>query len=1028
MLPARLSLLALAVALSGTAAATPRFDLLSVEDGLSSRTVADVLQDRRGFLWVGTEGGLDRYDGVRFQSYRFDPADPGSLSSSFVQALAEAPDGGLWVGTFGGGLNRLDPVTGRARRYRHDPAAATTLSHDQVTAVWADGATVWAGTTAGLDRLDPASGRVRRYALGGEVGVRRIVPGANGALWLGTAGGVLRFDPATGRARRVLATDKPVWALHRDADGTLWAGLDGGGLVRLAPGPSAPVRYRAAPGGLCGDSVHDLAREPAGALWIATQDGGLCALGAEGAFETFASDPDDAFSLPASDTRTLAFDRSGLLWVGTWTGGLAKMRRTAFEHVRATARQGFRSGNIGGLADAGGGALWVGTYDAGLYRYDPATGRAEQPPAWPRALRTERVRNIVTDRDGAVWATAGTQGLYRRRRGEAAFRLVPLPRDVGTAEALDLDVGPDGTLWAAFYGPGLCRVARGADRLDCPATRWTGRRALRSGLAYALYAAPDGRVWVSLWGSGVDVVEPARGVVASYQAEAGDPDALQENSVASFTRDRSGRLWLSTFGGGLSRFDPALRGGRGGFRTVGLAEGLPDGTVYAALEDAGGRLWLSTNRGLARYDPASGAVTTYGVEDGLQGLEFNGGAFARLADGRFAFGGSEGFNLFRPGAVDHASPPPPVALVGLQVLGAPAPLPAGPLRLSHRQTAFTAEVAALDFTAPSRNRYAFRLSGGDAASAAWTAPTAMRTVSYTNLDPGRYTLHVRASNSDGVWAEEGLVLPVEIRPAWWQRGAVRALAALLAVALFALAVRDLSQRRLRRQVQALEVAQRLQAERERISRDLHDHVGAQLSSLLAGVELARLARTRGAPPGFGDPLDAVEGDARTTMRQLRETIWALHGEAVSLDGFCDRVRADLAARAGALQTEVSCRGGAVVLSPMQALNLYRIAQEAVTNALKYAGATRLAVRLVHDGETVTVEVADDGAFRAPTAQGDGAPGAALGGFGMRSMAARAEALGGTFELDAAAGTTVRVRVPAEAPAGLPASGEAPAGA
>ena len=1008
-----------------------RFDQISVDDGLSATTVSAITQDVRGFLWIGTEGGLDRYDGYSIRTYRRDPDDPNSLSSSFIQALYSTPGGALWVATFGGGLNHLDPYSGHVVRFRHDPDDPHSLSSDQVLDVKPAGdGTLWVGTAAGLDRLDPRTGRARHYRIGGSAqAIRSIAVGEGGIVWLAKPDGAYRFDPTTGQIRNVAPSENGATALLLDKGETLWVGFPGEGLALVRPGSETPLRYGvgAAAGGLCHADVQSLLRDDEGVLWVATKGGGVCRFDeASGSFEPFRVDPDDPYALPSNAARTLFMDRSGLVWIGTWDEGLVKMRRTAFAHVAASPAQGFASSDVMSFAEAPDGTLWVGTYDAGLYQVDLATGAASRDAAWPAAIRDLGIRSLAYDARGALWVTAGAEGLYRRDPATGRFALVPFPEGVRIDGVLDLAVGPDSSIWIGAYGPGLCRADPDAVEITCPTTLWEGTRALRTGLAYSVFPDADGRVWVSLWGSGVDVVDPQRGRVASYTSDPDDPTSLAENSVASMMRDRSGRLWLATFGGGLNQFDPGL-GPDGGFRHVTEADGLPNGTVYGALEDDDGALWLSTNRGLAVFDVGTREVTTFGVEDGLQGAEFNGGAFLRLTDGRMLFGGIRGFNVFDPATARARTPPPAVALTGLRVLGAPTDVPADyddGITLPHNENAVTFEFAALDFTAPERNRYAYRLDGYEDT---WIDAAGVRLAAFTNLAPGRYTFRVRAANSDGVWADDALVVPLTIRSAWWQTLWFRALALLATVGGSVLAVRYVSQRRLRAEVQRLETERQVQTERERISRDLHDHVGAQLSSLLAGVELAKLARKRAQtpvqlPPGVGDPLESVESDARETMRQLRETIWALHDEAVTLGGFRDRLDEDLRQRLRGRdrpKATVTLEGDpALVLGPSQALHLFRIAREAATNALKHADADTLGVRLVEGDGRLTVEVADDGTFR----EADAAGRLGAGGYGMASMQTRAEELGGTFEVATDRGTTVRVTIPLAA-ARLPSEGD-----
>ena len=465
-----LLLLALATpALAQPAALGVQFDRLGTADGLSMNTVPAILQDRAGFLWVGTEVGLDRYDGYAFTHVRHDPDDKTTLSSSFAAALAETRDGAVWVGTYGGGLNRLDRATGRATRFRHDPAAPASLADDRVEALLVDRrGRLWAGTADGVDGV-AASGRMRHLgpAMRRAAGTQRV-PGAqdgvyvrdlreapNGDLWAATSAGLFRLDPARGVVRLFIGTEAlggaAAMAVWVDRDGAVWAGTDGGGLARVDTRTGAVTRLRhdaADAGSLCGDTVHDVLRDRAGTLWVATRGGGVCRLDAPAPgrrpgparFVAYRSDAGDAHSLSTDEARSLYADRGGVVWVGTWAGGLNRLRRTPFELVRMTPEAGFPTSDVAAFAGAGPGETWVGTFDGGLFRVD-AAGRRVAAPDVPAALSGVAVRGLATDRAGALWATGDPSALWRRASATARtsrWTRVPFPADAGVARATRL--------------------------------------------------------------------------------------------------------------------------------------------------------------------------------------------------------------------------------------------------------------------------------------------------------------------------------------------------------------------------------------------------------------------------------------------------------------------------------------------------------------------------------------------------------------------------------------------------------------
>ncbi|MEM1042115.1 MAG: two-component regulator propeller domain-containing protein [Bacteroidota bacterium] len=994
------------------------FDALSVEEGLSQVTVTSVAQDAEGFVWIGTDDGANRFDGYTFEVFRHAAGDSASLPHSSVEDLHVDGEGTLWLATFGGGLARFDPSTQGFRSYLPDvaPDAQRIVAIHEA----ADG-TFWLGTNGGLLRFDPATEGFRWMLSDTYPSVAKVTSSPDGMLWLGTQRGLVRLDPATGTTRRFRVTaDSSVSAVHVAADGAVWAGT-ADGLARLDPAAETVTTF----GGWTG-RVMDLLPDGSGRLWLAVAGSGLVRFDpATGEAQPVARQPDAPSGFPTVRARTLFADASGLLWVGTYNAGVAKQRDTPFTplvHRPAAPADRVPPPAVGALADDAEGRVWLGSFGSGVARYDPATGRFERFTAVTSGLPTDAARAVAMGSDGRVWigSTAGAGRLDPETR-----RYVPVPRALpggGSAplgRVIDFHRAHDGSLWVASYETGPCRLDPAADRFRCLLDERPGLE-LSNRNTYAVYLDRAGRLWASPWGGGVDVIDLATGASTTFRHADADPAALSHDSVVGVTETSDGAFWVSTYGGGLNRFDPATAT----FDALTTADGLRSNVVYGVLEAGDGALWMSTNRGLVRFRPpaadaplADGAVEVFSSLDGLPGDEFNGHALARLRSGALAFGGPRGLTLFDPAAVQRRTYAPPVVLTDVRVMEQSVPFydaaRGGPqLRLGHRRNFLAFEFAALDFDAPQAARYAYRLDGLDAG---WVEAGTRRYAAYAGLRPGRYVLRVSGTNSDGVWSPHEARFAFEIVPPFWQTWWFRLGAGLLALGALVGGVRHLAQRRLRERMRALEAARRVQAERERISRDLHDHVGAQLATMISGIELVHLATDAGQPDAARDHLGTLDGDARRTMTQLRETIWALDQQAVPAAAFAERVQQMLDQqtryRDGVAAACDASDAEGTVLSPAQALHLFRIAQEAVTNALKHADPRTLRVDLRRDGDCLALCVTNDGSeagTTAPNVGGDGAP----SGYGLRNMRRRAEDLGGDFRFAAEAGQAeVQVRVP-----------------
>ncbi|HEY0178326.1 MAG TPA: two-component regulator propeller domain-containing protein, partial [Dokdonella sp.] len=500
-------------------------------------------------------------------------------------------------------------------------------------------------------------------------------------------------------------------------------------------------------------------------------------------------------SLPEGIVTTLQLDRSGLLWIGTIERGISQVdpAGTLFRHVldRSPTREQTASNYIRAIfADADGG-LWLGTDGDGLKRYDAeqnrfdyygdllaraATGAPERPPV---------VKAIAGADDGRLWlGTSRGAALFDPAQRTVAF----LPEDASGAAGLpSADVrclirAHDGALWIGTGSAGLSRYD--PERSSWRSYRREASAAALGGLAddrvTALREDRSGRIWVGTF-AGLSLIDPVQPGVRVFRNDASDARSLAGDLVRTIQEAADGTLWIGTQAG-LSRFD-ALDGGRARFTHWLPRNGLPNGVVYAIGDDRMGRLWLSTNRGIAAFDRTSETFRTFTIADGLQGMEFNAGAFAALRDGRLAFGGVDGLNLFAPQTIVGSRYAAPVVFTSVRVgnRNAHVPRDGEELQMAVADRVVRFEFAALDFAAPERNRFAYRLQGFDDH---WIEAGTRHDATYTNLDAGRYAFEVRASNHDGYWSDHAATIALRVMPPWWESPAAQA-AYLLVAASFA---------------------------------------------------------------------------------------------------------------------------------------------------------------------------------------------------------------------------------------------------
>ena len=833
---ARVAFATLCAIFSVSAVGTPPLSVqrYSLEEGLSQQSVNAIVQDNEGFMWFGTEDGLNRFDGYEFRQLRHDRGDGLSLPNGWISSLVASEDG-LWISTDGGGvvfrnaqtgrleepamlrdapdlqrvrmlardrLGRLwiasrdagiaiyDARSGELKRIRHSPSEPHSLSDDSVQTILhlRSGETL-VGTATGLDRFSAANLDVTRIALpleispqGSPVRVRALAESTDGMVWVGTDAGLGRYDPRDGRWRvfRENATnptslpDNRVQALLIDSQGRLWVGL---------------IR---------------------GLAWFDPSTG---------TFSSYHRDDAESRSLPDDYVVSLFEDRGGSLWIGTKTGGLAKWnpRTWSFGHFRASPEEGFTDRNITSFAEDKLGRLWIGTFGSGINLLERNSGRVTpvRHSNVRGSLSDDRVMAMLEGSSGEVWVGTMGGGLNRidpqTLKAEVFAHDPAVPTTLSAPGVMSL-IEVDKQLWVGTFGGGISRFDARTRRFDNLRPGPEDGLHLSNGRVTALARDRTGHVWIGTDGGGLNVWDQKTRRLYYYKRDAKQVDTLSADSIYSILVDDAGGVWIGTRGGGLDRvLDPADGPADLRFANLSETQGLPNNTVYGLRADGAGNIWISTNFGLARLDPRTNAIQRFHRLHGLQAEEFNFGAHYRDRSGKLFFGGAAGFNAFYPEVLEFNERPPRVVLTQLLKLNSPgvAGVPEERierLSLSHKEDVVTLKFAALDYADPKANRYEYKLDGFDNN---WVNADERRAATYTNLPGGKYVFRVRASNSDGVWSTQDLALPIDVSPSPWASLWAFAAYALVA-ALMLLAVWYGQQRRIARAAeQRLELEQQV---------------------------------------------------------------------------------------------------------------------------------------------------------------------------------------------------------------------------
>lgn len=1031
-----------------------KFRQFSIEQGLSQSSVNAIAQDRQGYMWFGTQDGLHRFDGYTFKVYRHDPTDSTSISANYIWRILADLEGHLWIGTSSGGLNRYDPEADCFVSYRHQVQDSTSLLANNIPALYLDSQQqLWVGSWAGgLSRLDSTGkGFIHyRHQIGDSTSlpdpnVSAILEDSFGDLWVGTWNGLCRLGKENRAGKRFTrylqqppGSKTPqvgqIWAICEDpaSPGDIWVGSYGGGLWKFdrkrkqfthhplqAPGAANPGE----------ELIITLFADRERNLWVGT--------GAQGLFrwdsprERFTNYPvgSGTPAVPENfEILSLFQDHAGGLWVGSGGKGVFHYTpyRKKFLHYYHNPHQpsSVSDNSIWAICEDREGGLWVGTKSRGLnYRAPGSDGFVHYRRHLEKrnSLVDDNIHAILERQNGEIWiATLGGLSRYVRETASFAnYRNGPEdPASLSNNEVRALCEDKEGNLWIATAGP-----RGGVDRYDAttgtfvhyrhdpgnpnsPGGRWI----------WAIHQDRQGYMWAGSWNRGVTRFDPRGERYFRYENDPANPFSISNNTIWCFAEDQGGNLWLGTWGGGLNLYDRP----RDRFIRITESQGLSNNVVYGILSDDAGRLWISTNQGISMLEikedfwekistpeaadlPGSLSFQRFDIGDGLQSNEFNQGAFCKGKNGILYFGGVNGFNAFYPDRLSFNRFIPPVVITTFKVREQPLSLSPAirngkPLIFSYTQNDFSAEYAALDFTVPEKNHYAYMLEGVDRD---WIHAGNRRYLSYTHLDPGKYRLRIKASNNDGIWNEEGLALSIIITPpfwaTWWFRGSVMALLAALIYAAY------------RYRLNKVLEMERL---RTRLAADLHDEIAGNLSSIamFGQVIQSEMASEKPHTLAVLHLLDRVIHLSRESVGSIRDIIWAIDPAPETLHGLFLRVH-DMAANAcharGITLNFFHPPGEefpVINLSPEQRKNLWLLMKEAIQNVLKHARASELDVRVNYAEKQLKVYINDNGqGFECSQSHT---------GKGLHTMRSRAEQLRGSLEINSrpGEGTTILFRV------------------
>ncbi len=985
--------------------------------------VGQIVEDSTGFVWFGTADGLRRYDGYRFRDFRPDSTNPGSIRGVSINALFWDRSGSLWVaadehldrynqetesfshfeekpGLFEGpvndiyqdragvmwlatnrGLTRYDPANGKLVRYRNNPADSSMFSSNSIRSTYETAAgAFWVANTESIELFDRGTGKVerriplvnplRRHMTASANPEVRFLEDHNGVLWIASARDGLAMLDRAGTQLTFLALDPGAiqpgaWTLLEDGTGALWVGSNGGGLIRINADRTAMVRYRndpANPDSLSANIVLTLFQDHEDSIWAGVAGGVIVRIpGHRLPFIRITQMEGSHGGLLTEDAQVAFEDSDDIVWAGS-TGVVTRIDRSGRESARHALGFGVSDVDVVSIAEDPQGFLWFGTQGGGLIRFNRRTQAStiyRHDPHDPKSLSHDAVYGLFVDRAGVLWA-ATDDGLDRFEAASSGFQ--------------------------TFRPPGGA-----VERL----------RAIAQDRAGAL--------WLASWYGGLQRFDPGSGQFRTYRSS--DHSGLSSDTVAAVLVDRNDQVWAGTENG-LDRFDRRT----GLFHFYSDRDGLPNSNVNGIAEDAKGTLWITTHNGISHFDPRGKTFDNYYRSDGILG-GLNGVWKSR--DGELFFPADTGLTTLRPDHVEDQRFHPRIVLTAFEIADKTVAIGDGsPLRksisltnaitLNPRQNSFSIEFAALSYLNPERTRYRYRLTGVESA---WNeVDNSQRLARYTTLAPGQHRFLIESRTSHSGWGGDDAGIEIVLLPPWWQTWPFR-IGFITALIMTLYAAYRFRLRQVSRQLN-LRFEERL-GERTRIARELHDtllqgFLSASMQLDVAADSLSNESPLRARLVGVLEMMRSVTTEGRNAIRGMRHSRSDTRnlGEALLAIGHEFPSSPDGAATAA---LRVTIDGEVRDLHPIFRDEAYRIGREAIINAFRHSGASKIDVQIAYGVRRFYLRVRDNGRGIDPAVAASGRS----GHWGLQGMKERSQQIGAKLlVLTHSGGTEVELSIPA----------------
>ncbi|WP_340202063.1 two-component regulator propeller domain-containing protein [Ascidiimonas sp. W6] len=771
------------------------FKKIDTEKGLSQVRVNTLLEDSNGFIWIGTQGGLNRYDGNEFLIFRSNSKDSTTLSNDLINGIAEDKKGNIWVATLGGGVCKYDPRTNLFKRYMYDSNEAFRISENVVYSIHIDAQNrIWAGHRNGLDLYNENIDAFENISIESNPkksnDVYAITSSINTGIWLATSSGLKLLNPQTKKVEKIFQhnpsnsnsiSNNRVTKVSLDQDGLVWIIASRYSVNSINPESGIITRYFQKTNensAVIDPQTRYIYHDKSGNTWLATEVKGLVRLDKEN--KTIQPPYNESSIIdPQSEYRanTIIQDRNGSLWVGTIGNGILHFDLNAnsfgykpnfFESPYDQRTDSFRN-----IIEDDYGYLWISTDKRGLFRLDPKSGNIDEFKEIQTSLGIEklRVHDFAKDINGNIWMGLRNSGFIKVNPKTKEFKTYFSSLDGQTELKSNsfhiIMEAHDGKLWLGSIGNLTCFDPK-TEEVKFYSYNAKDANSLPGNMVSAIYEDFEHNLWIGFIAGGLHKLNRETGSFTKVNDKTKGNSISEDPPISYLFQNKKGILWIGTIRG-LFKYNIT----ENSTIEYNTESGLANNLIYDILDDDEGNFWMSTNSGISKFNPETGIFQNYFAEDGLQQSEYNIRAgYKSSITGLMYFGGTKGLNVFDPKAIKSNKNVPPIMLTEFKkfttkgdLINVPGINYADQIELAYNERDFSVKIVALDYTNPTKNQYAYWLEGYNNN---WMETGNKREVNFTNLSPGSYTLKVKGSNNDGIWNKKGRSLQITILPPWWR--------------------------------------------------------------------------------------------------------------------------------------------------------------------------------------------------------------------------------------------------------------------